>query len=55
VPSSLFAVSVFNLGYTRTVYAPASDGKRFLVNSLVTEQVSSPISVLVNWTAGLKR
>jgi len=32
-----------------------ADGKRFLINTQQEETDSSPITVVVNWTAGLKR
>ena len=42
-----------------TVTIPAinvtADGQRFLVNTLVEEKGSSPITLVVNWTADLKR
>jgi Tol biopolymer transport system component len=41
---------VFN---TRNSYVPSRDGKRFLVNMLL-ESGDAPISVITNWTAGLK-
>jgi hypothetical protein len=36
-------------------YAVASDGQRFLVNSIAEDAGASPITVVVNWTAGLKK
>ena len=36
-------------------YAVAADGKRILINSQQEETVSAPITVVLNWTAGLKR
>jgi Tol biopolymer transport system component len=38
----------------RTQYAVAPDG-RFLMNIAADDAVASPISVLLNWTAGLKK
>lgn len=32
-----------------------SDGQRFLINSTLEETSTIPISVVVNWTADLKR
>ena len=32
-----------------------SDGQRFLVNTSVDQKASSPITVVINWTAGLKK
>jgi eukaryotic-like serine/threonine-protein kinase len=36
-------------------YCPTSDGQRFLVSELVTETASTPINVVLNWTAALKK
>jgi len=42
-------------GYAaRAPYAVASDG-RFLMNVAVDEAKPSPITVVVNWMAGLKK
>jgi Tol biopolymer transport system component len=50
-PTPLFAVHpAFG-----SVYDVAPDGKRFLVNSLPADPSSPPLSLLVNWTAMLKR
>jgi hypothetical protein len=36
-------------------YVATSDGQRFLVSALVPEAAASPINVVLNWTAGLKK
>ena len=36
-------------------YVPSADGKRFLVAALLAEAGASPINVVLNWTAGLKK
>ncbi len=36
-------------------YDVSADGQRFLVNTIVGEQASIPVTVVVNWTAGLRR
>jgi len=36
-------------------YCATADGQRFLVSELVPEAVVSPINVVLNWTAGLKK
>ncbi|MCC6390409.1 MAG: type II toxin-antitoxin system HicA family toxin [Bryobacterales bacterium] len=36
-------------------YSPAVDGRRFLINVAPEGAVSAPITVVLNWTAGLKR
>jgi Tol biopolymer transport system component/predicted Ser/Thr protein kinase len=38
----------------RTNYVPSSDGRRFLVNTQI-DQAPTAITVVLNWTAGLKR
>ena len=39
----------------RNHYAPAADGRRFLVNTLAGETGNDPITVVLNWTANLPR
>jgi Tol biopolymer transport system component len=36
-------------------YAVASDGQRFLINITADESTASPITIVTNWTAGLKK
>jgi len=36
-------------------YVPTADGQRFLVAALLAEAGASPINVVLNWTAGLKK
>jgi hypothetical protein len=36
-------------------YAAAPDGQRFLMISATNEALASPITVVLNWTAALKR
>jgi Tol biopolymer transport system component len=36
-------------------YIATADGQRFLVNATVEPKASSPITLVLNWTAGLKR
>jgi Tol biopolymer transport system component len=55
VPKTLFATRVLSLTDFRNTYDVTADGKRFLINSTMEEPDSSPISVVVNWTADLKR
>ena len=40
---------------TRYEYGVSSDGQRFLINTLSEQTASSPIMVILNWTAGLKK
>jgi dipeptidyl aminopeptidase/acylaminoacyl peptidase len=39
----------------RYAYDVTADGQRFLINSFPTQSASAPITVVVNWTAGLKK
>jgi hypothetical protein len=36
-------------------YVPSADGQRFLVAALLAEAGASPIHVVLNWTAALKK
>ena len=39
----------------RNRYAVAADGQRFLINTAPEQAASAPITVVLNWTAGLKK
>jgi hypothetical protein len=39
----------------RNFYVPAADGRRFLVVAAPEERISTPTTVVLNWTADLKR
>jgi hypothetical protein len=39
----------------RSPYDVSPDGKRFLVNTLMEQESSAPLTIVVNWTAGLKQ
>jgi hypothetical protein len=39
----------------RTHYVPSRDGQRFLVNTQTSDSSPTPITVVLNWTAGLKK
>jgi Tol biopolymer transport system component len=52
-PKFLFNMQA-NVTNTRNSYHPSADGQRFLVNMLL-ETASSPITVVVNWTAALNK
>jgi hypothetical protein len=43
-----------SLGYWY-VYDVSADGQRFIVNTIVDQKASAPITLVVNWTADLKR
>ena len=38
-----------------TPYAVSADGQRFLINTVPEQAESAPITVVLNWTAGLKK
>jgi Tol biopolymer transport system component len=56
-PRPLFQTRVFgfNLISVSSPYSVATDGRRFLINSLPEEVEEAPITVWVNWQAGLKK
>ena len=59
IPKALFPAPIFG-GATldTTRYDVTADGQKFLINSLATETnsaQSSPITVVLNWQAGLKK
>lgn len=55
VPKALFGTRVMTLTDLRNHYTVTADGQRFLINSTIEEISATPISVVVNWTADLKR
>ena len=56
-PQTLFQTSVYGPGLIRlrNHYAVTKDGQRFLINALPDSPTLSPITVVLNWTAGLTR
>jgi len=56
-PTLLFETRVRPTSMTeaRNMYASSSDGQRFLVSNLVEDKIAQPITVVLNWTADLKR
>ncbi len=52
-PTALFGARL--TGFPGTDYAVGADGQRFLLNAPYTGPVSTPITVVLNWTAALKR
>jgi Tol biopolymer transport system component len=57
VPQPLFDLhgpSAFNR-FLGTNYAPSRDGRRFLVNRIVGDIPRTPMTVMLNWTAVLKK
>ena len=55
VPQALFDVRVSGLVDVRGHYAVSADGRRFLVNRLGESGGSSPMTVVLNWTAALRK
>jgi Tol biopolymer transport system component len=57
VPLALFEVRVPATipGHNSFVYAVAADGKRFLVNTSPSEAAETPLTVIVNWLAAVKK
>jgi Tol biopolymer transport system component len=56
IPKVLFQTQV-QTGVTanRTHYVPSRDGQRFLINTLTADASPTPITVVMNWAAGLKK
>jgi serine/threonine protein kinase/Tol biopolymer transport system component len=58
-PTRLFETAMssgfINLAYTRSQYVVAADGQRFLINQGAGPVPTSPVTVVVNWTAALNK
>ncbi|HLL74585.1 MAG TPA: protein kinase [Pyrinomonadaceae bacterium] len=56
-PAALFATRLPTIGLTddRNHFFPAPDGQRFLLNSLVEGGDTQPLTLVLNWAAGLKQ
>jgi hypothetical protein len=58
-PTRLFGTAMstglINTSYTRNQYVVTADGQRFLVNQGTTAALTSPVTVVVNWQAALKK
>jgi len=52
---SLFQIRPFIVAFGRDIYDVTGDGQRFLVASPVSEESSSPVTLVVNWTAEIKK
>ena len=50
-PTALFKMSPSSIN---KIYDVSADGQSFLVNAVAREEKPSPITVVLNWTAGLK-
>jgi hypothetical protein len=56
VPTALFQTGVHaGVSVLRTHYVPSRDGTRFLVHTRSGDLDPASITVVLNWTAGLKR
>ena len=42
-------------GFNDYLYEPSPDGQRFLVSVTLGEAVEAPLTVVVNWLAGVKK
>jgi Tol biopolymer transport system component len=51
----LFEFRAGTLQATITPYAVTADGQRFLINAVVDTEPNAPLTVVVNWTADLKK
>jgi eukaryotic-like serine/threonine-protein kinase len=57
VPKALFELRLHTLGLPRPgdVYVTAAEGQRFLVTSAPEERLTTPTTVVMHWTAELKK
>ena len=56
IPLTLFKIDFrrSELGWNKQ-YVPSSDGQRFLVNSVLAQTTRAPITVVMNWSAELRK
>ena len=56
-PKALFATRIkwMEIQAVAHHYAPAPDGQRFLISGATDEARSVPVTVVLNWSAALKR
>ncbi len=56
-PQPLFDTPVPSItpGFNQYPYAVAADGKRFLLLTSGSEKADAPLTVVVNWLAGVKK
>ena len=54
IPRLLFDAQIEDGGW-RNQYVVSGDGQRFLVNTFAVDAVQGPITVVLNWTSGLKK
>ena len=59
VPKALFEArtipTVPFYGFNASYYAVSGNGQRFLISTLAGESAPTPLTVVLNWTAGIKR
>jgi Tol biopolymer transport system component len=55
VPVPLFRTRLVGVDQPKAQYAVAPDGQRFLMNVIADEATASPITIVQNWTAALKK
>ncbi len=57
IPKALFRTRIFQGGMALGgfFYSPAADGRRFLINVVSESAGSTPITAVLNWTAGLAK
>lgn len=57
VPQALFELRLQTVGLPgpRNFFVATADGRRFLVVSAPEERITTPTTVVLNWTAGLKK
>lgn len=56
-PKELFALRLQTIGLPgpRNYIVAGADGQRFLVASVPEERITTPMTVVLNWTADLRR
>src|SRR5262245_2582897 len=52
---SLFEFRAGTLGLNYPPYTVTADGQRFLINAVVEMEPNAPLTVVTNWTAGVKK
>lgn len=53
-PTALFSTRVGGIDTPGDYYDVTSDGKRFILNTLVAEGAYTPITLMLNWTRDIK-
>jgi Tol biopolymer transport system component len=55
IPQELFQAQTIPAWYWRNIYVPSADGQRFMMLTPAIDAKPAPITVVVNWTATLKK